>query len=292
MKLKCKFCTKKTSKKYKIKSSFDIKSYDIFYCKFCKSSFVHPTPNENEIEEYYKKLQNLKFGKYHTSYERLMEREIQFPNASIDARRIIKKIQSFTSNKDLLDIGAGHGFISKEAKLNNFKVTALEINKERSEIFYKMTGIRTIKKMFNNDFANKNLEKFDVVIASQLLEHISDTQNFLENIFKVLKRGGICLIAVPNSRSITSMILGKRDFFLIPPEHLNFFSIKCLRILFQRNNLKMLKYETISRITLDRYKKISKIYFIQLLFYYTFKLIFQIFDYFNKGMITNCYFKK
>ena len=114
-----------------------------------------------------------------------------------------------TSNKALLDIGAGHGFISNEAKLNNFKVTALEINNERSEIFYKMIRLKTIKKMFNNDFANKNLDTFDVVIVSQLLEHITDTQNFIENIFKVLKKGGICFIAVPNSRSIISMILGK-----------------------------------------------------------------------------------
>lgn len=90
MKLKCKFCSKKASLKYKIKSTFDIKLYNIFYCKFCKSSFVHPTPKENEIEEYYKNLQNQNFGKQYTSYENLIKREIKFPNASIDARRIIK----------------------------------------------------------------------------------------------------------------------------------------------------------------------------------------------------------
>tara|TARA_B100000963_G_scaffold354404_1_gene370874 strand:+ start:7016 stop:7774 length:759 start_codon:yes stop_codon:yes gene_type:complete len=249
-------------------------------------------PDENEIEEYYKKLQNQNFGKQKTSYSKLIERELKFPNASIDAKRIILQTKLLTQKKSLLDIGAGHGFISKEAKINNFIVTALEINEDRSSIFNKMNGSEPIKKMFDDNFAKNNLNSFDVIIVSQLLEHIADTQNFLKNLMAVLKKDGICFIAVPNSRSLISLLLGKKDFFLIPPEHLNFFSIKGLNILFEKNNFKMIHKETISRITFDRFNKISNLYLVKCMLFYFFKISFLIFDYFNKGMIINCYFKK
>lgn len=292
MTLGCKFCSNKASYKFNIKSTYNQILYNIYYCKFCKSSFVYPMPNENEIKKYYKKLQNQNFGKQKTSYSKLIEKELKFPNASIDAKRIILKIKQLTQKKSLLDIGAGHGFISKEAKKNNFNVTALEINEDRSKIFYKMNSSWPIKKMFDDNFAKNYPNSFDIIIVSQLLEHIADTQNFLKNLLEVLKKDGICFIAVPNSRSIISLLLGKKDFFLIPPEHLNFFSIKGLNILFEKNNFKMIHKETISRITFDRYKKISNIYLVKYILSFVFKILFSFFDYFDKGMIINCYFKK
>jgi SAM-dependent methyltransferase len=45
-------------------------------------------------------------------------------------------------------------------------------------------------------------EKFDLVIANDVIEHIQDTAEFLRIIHRVLKPGGILALSVPNIRQI------------------------------------------------------------------------------------------
>ena len=63
---------------------------------------------------------------------------------------------------------------------------------------------------------------------SQVLEHSINPIQWLSSAYSLLSFGGILLIAVPLYKG-SYRFLGLKDPFIIPPEHLNFFTKKSLR---------------------------------------------------------------
>jgi ubiquinone/menaquinone biosynthesis C-methylase UbiE len=50
------------------------------------------------------------------------------------------------------------------------------------------------------DYGAKN-EAFDAIFFNHVLEHIPDDVNALREVFRILKKGGICILGVPNEGS-------------------------------------------------------------------------------------------
>lgn len=58
-------------------------------------------------------------------------------------------------------------------------------------------------------------ESFDAVVSNQVIEHILDIDNFIKEIYRVLKPGGYCVISTENLASwhnIIALVLGYQDF--------------------------------------------------------------------------------
>lgn len=49
-----------------------------------------------------------------------------------------------------------------------------------------------------NEFIPYDSGSFDVVIANQVIEHLSNTDEFLREIYRVLKKGGYTVVSTPN----------------------------------------------------------------------------------------------
>jgi 2-polyprenyl-3-methyl-5-hydroxy-6-metoxy-1,4-benzoquinol methylase len=97
----------------------------------------------------------------------------------------------------ILDIACGNGSILRDLKsrgyqnLHGLEISNYAVNRLRSEGFIMHhASIPTLQ--LPNDM-------FDVVIASQVLEHIIRRHKFAEEIARVLKPGGQAFIFVPNN---------------------------------------------------------------------------------------------
>ncbi len=86
-----------------------------------------------------------------------------------------------------------------------------------------------LNQIFDEEIAKKFENYFDVVLLSQVLEHLPNPKFAVEKIRKVLKQDGICVIAVPHFGSFVSKIQRRNDMFITPPEHINFFQREDLR---------------------------------------------------------------
>ena len=95
-------------------------------------------------------------------------------------------------------------------------------------------GMESIAGMLTRNFVQANPGSFDVVLMSQVLEHITDLESTLDYLRDLLAPNGIAAIAVPHFGSWLSRLQGKKDMFIVPPEHLNFFSRAGLTALFDR----------------------------------------------------------
>lgn len=106
-------------------------------------------------------------------------------------------------NKDLrvLDCGCGRGFYLKvlSEAFPKFRLYGTDLNKtylekannniNNSKVKLKIGNIENLP--YKNSF-------FDVVIASEILEHVDNDSKAIREIFRVLKRGGKAIITVPN----------------------------------------------------------------------------------------------
>lgn len=124
-------------------------------------------------------------------------------------------------DKLVLDIGCGPGYFSIEAKRRGARVISADIS---------INFLRYL--LFNRSFLNKrfNLDNgkekflcvlidgteaavksncFDIVIASEMIEHTSSPEDVLCEIYRILKPGGVLLLTVPNRIWIFTIWMAK-----------------------------------------------------------------------------------
>ena len=119
------------------------------------------------------------------------------PLSSSDLVRVNKVLDLIGRNKTVLDVGCWDGGISQLIAANNNVVCGLENSKNAVQLA-KAKG-RLVKE-FNVEEDNwPSFDiKFDVVFAGEIIEHVFDTDKFLQNIHKVLKDDGALVLTTPN----------------------------------------------------------------------------------------------
>lgn len=104
--------------------------------------------------------------------------------------------------KKILDVGCGRGFYLKLLSVFPFveKIVGVEINPNYADMAKSLVkndkkAKVTVGSIYQLPFTDNY---FDVVIASEILEHLTDEKTALKEIKRVLKSGGTLLLTVPN----------------------------------------------------------------------------------------------
>jgi 2-polyprenyl-3-methyl-5-hydroxy-6-metoxy-1,4-benzoquinol methylase len=293
----CPFCRSgKTKFWFHHVSEQDGKSYPIYKCAACGSAFVHPSPTPEFLNEYYSStvtaVRNINGESVSESFAQVLRQESEFPNATIDAERIAVNLKAVASGPKMLDVGAGCGFFSRAVTSLGFRVTAIELNEQSRAVFRLMNSFDALNVAFDEGFSTKHAGIFDVVLLTQVLEHIPMESKPVENIHKVLSPNGICAITVPHFRSSVSVLQGKKDMFIRPPEHLNFFTISGLDALFRANGFEAIKHETISRFDKSKLRAKIRPSIVADSIAKALTPFLSASDRFDRGMFIHSYFKK
>lgn len=221
--------------------------YPIVRCSACKSAYVWPRPNLRDIQAIYSSLVEVSGAN---------ESGVYWPTAEQDARRIFRKFGTrILIAGSILDIGSGEGIASAEAVRRGFKVRACEPSPHACRAFAKRMGFEPDPTFFSEEYAEQNRSLFDAALVSHVLEHILDIEKFVQDIGIVLKPGGSLIIAVPHFGSILTALMGKKDFFITPPIHLNYFSLPGIAALLKRNGFSVDASYTSSKVNVERYRK-------------------------------------
>jgi len=153
---------------------------------------------------------------YIKSYYKNIYKEAQF---EADLRRKNRLRFCFSSDikkKRILSVGSGPG-VDVEFLVDKNEVHAIDISEEVLEIA-KSKGLIPhnidLNSLSNFPFES---ESFDVVIATDILEHIFDPKKVLIEIHRVLKTDGFAVLSVPNHfywQRRLSILLGKGGIVL------------------------------------------------------------------------------
>lgn len=140
-----------------------------------------------------------------------------YSEATILNRKNILYLLVKNEKAKLLDLGCNTGkFSLKLAKrIGTDKIYGIEIVEGKIKAA-KKRGIKVIKSDLNKKFPIED-NFFDVVHTNQVIEHLTDVDNFVGEIFRVLKPGGIAIISTENGSSwcnIFAAIMGWQIFSL------------------------------------------------------------------------------
>lgn len=117
-------------------------------------------------------------------------------------RKYIKKDGGSLS---ILDLGCGTGAMAFYLANNGHKVVGIDISKKAISIAKESTKHLQLKGeacFFCKDIKNfKTKQKFDLVICSEVLEHIKNDANVLKKIFRFLKKNSVLVISVPSKNA-------------------------------------------------------------------------------------------
>jgi len=262
--------------------------FPILLCPECRSAFVWPRPGGNAIESFYRSSSY----KNETIEQVRRNERSYYPDASMDAARIVTLCRKLAQGRRFLDIGAGFGEFSRAAAKSGMDVTACEPNANSRRIFTELNGFEPESAMFDKRYAQESNARFDVALASHVLEHVPEPRAFVENLSLVLKPGGIAAIVVPHYGSMLSRFQGKNDMFISPPEHLNFFSRRGLVRLFQRQGFDLLVLRTVSKVNRTSIGDKFRWRLLRPLAWRTVYFSLRVSDTLGRGMVLNAFFRK
>jgi methionine biosynthesis protein MetW len=138
-------------------------------------------------------------------------------------KRVLKIIKG-VSGKQLLDIGCGDGFFTILLKdsIGAEEVVGIEIASEGIKAL-EAKGIKAYKLDIDEDIFPFQDSYFDVVNCSEIIEHLFNPDHMLQEIYRVLKPGGICIITTPNLAgwpSRLALLLGYQPYpTAVSPTH-------------------------------------------------------------------------
>lgn len=106
-----------------------------------------------------------------------------------------------------LDVGCSTGRALRLAKTMGFDVTGFDVSQWAVDYCRKAGFASQCSASFMGLFKE---EDFDVVHCPHTIEHVPDPVVYLQEIHRVLKPGGILMLACPNFASIDRIIYGKK----------------------------------------------------------------------------------
>ena len=123
----------------------------------------------------------------------------------------LKIITESKKKMNICDIGCGNGALlirlAEATRNSHFQINYKGLEISKPFVMYGLQAAK-FKKLSNISFNYFDIEKdelsekFDVIICSEVLEHLYDPKNVLQKIYKSLNKGGVFLISTPNSKNL------------------------------------------------------------------------------------------
>lgn len=147
---------------------------------------------------------------------------------------IVNKIIKIKETGNVLDVGCSSGLLIEILKNKGLKVCGIEPD-YKAYYYAKQKLGRNIFFGTIENFIKKNQQKFDVIIFNHVLEHIEKADDQLKIARKLLKKKGLLVVGIPNTRNLIFFVRGKFWEPLMPKEHIWHFSDKYMINLIKLN---------------------------------------------------------
>ena len=199
------------------------------YCKKCSLiQLSHIAPQEIMYRRFYW---------YRSGVTKIMQ--LGLKNIFKESLRYVK----IKKNDVVLDIGANDGTLLKYYKKKNFKTIACEPAKNLHNSLRKNCHF-AIKNFWNKKELNKvliknKLKKPKLITAIGMFYDLEDPNKFIKDAADSLDENGIFIAQLMCLKSM----IEKNDIGNICHEHIEFYSLKSLKYLFEKNGLEIFKID-------------------------------------------------
>ena len=166
---------------------------------------------------------------------------------------LLDRFEKYRKTNKILDIGCGIGLFLEVAKKRGWEVYGTEYTEKAVEIC-KSKGIETYYGKLNPRHYD---EKFDVITSFEVIEHIYNPQEEINNISLILRNGGAFYCTTPNFNSLSRNFAGSAWSMIAYPEHLSYYTKYTLSLLLKQSGFVKISIKT-TGFSITRFKKSKK----------------------------------
>ena len=207
-------------------------------CATCGLIYANPRPSPDLlVNNYIKSIDNL-----------YLEEEA---GRRLSAKKILREVKKLKKGGRILDVGCATGFLLDEARKAGFEIYGAELSKWATGYASNKLGINTIYQGMLKE-ARYPANHFDLIVLSDVIEHLVDPKGTLVEIRKILKPDGIICINTPDIDSLISKTLRAR-WWGVKNAHLYYFTRKTLNKILHRTGFVPIKIKTHSRTFTVKY---------------------------------------
>jgi SAM-dependent methyltransferase len=237
----CLLCGKEASLKYeKYPGYLQPNTFEIYHCSSCNTAFSYPRVETGKIYEAIYK--NVKIVPGYNRYWNYLETVKSLNNpieflANIEdtywgVKEALIQIVKNKSQTKILEIGSGLGYLTYSLIKDGYHAVGLDISE---------TAVKQAKETFGDyyvcadlfDFSIRSPESFDIVILTEVIEHVDKPLDFIQAIMTLLKPGGYAIITTPNKSFYPKNVIWVSD---VPPVHCWWLSEDSIKYIAKRVN--------------------------------------------------------
>jgi 2-polyprenyl-3-methyl-5-hydroxy-6-metoxy-1,4-benzoquinol methylase len=210
--------------------------YEICFCQSCNIGITQPFPEDNELAGLHAA------GTYRAhkgeKYVTLLEKAV-----ALSKRSRCRRIERRVASGKLLDIGCGRGDFLQIMRAKGWECVGTEIEESTAIYGNQVLGLDVrVGSLENLGIPDSS---FNVITMWHVLEHLKRPETALRECWRILRPGGMLVVAVPNGESVQATISGRHWFLLDVPRHLYHFS--------SRNLMRLLHMHGFDTITVRHY---------------------------------------
>jgi SAM-dependent methyltransferase len=198
-------------------------TYKIYHCQTCFTGFSLPMEDSTVIyENIYKNGDKVpgynRYWRYAKNISKISKPLDYLAQNDDDYWSVKKALEMFVKDKQstqILEIGSGLGYLTYSLIKADYKVVGLDVSQ---------TAVTSAANIFGDHFICKDLFEYaeshpgsyDIVILTEVIEHVNKPLDFIDAIIRLLKPGGRAIITTPNKSFYPPEVIWASD---LPPVH-------------------------------------------------------------------------
>jgi SAM-dependent methyltransferase len=206
------------------RQEYSFQPFAVVSCLGCRLYYLSPRLIESEMLKVYQDssyFEGSQSGR--AAYQSYASQELSL---RLTFRELFRNLSlRNVTGGSLLEVGCGYGYLLREASAymsrlvgTDYSQSALnQISLPKAELY--LGGIDQVPEG----------EKFDLIVATHVLEHTYDPLRFIRSLVSRLKPGGSMLLATPDLDSPIRWLMGRRWPSFKVPEHTLYFNQESLR---------------------------------------------------------------
>jgi SAM-dependent methyltransferase len=213
-------------------------SFTVLECPACDTSVVHPCESDDKLyDAIYKNVARVPgYSRYHALANELCH--ARDPLAYIASAEdcyyaIVKTLSERVPDKSkakICEVGCGQGYLTYALVKSGFDCTGIDISADAVGLATQRFGAHYFCGTVS-DFCRLNA-KPDIVVATELIEHLENPVLFVLTLLSALEERGIIVLTTPNKLPLSHRIWDTE----LPPVHLWWFTKTGLAAIAQQVN--------------------------------------------------------
>ncbi len=190
------------------------------YCKCneCSMVYLNPRLNEQATHAFYNGEWTFLYNE--TKFVLNPEEITEDDRINLNNFEVIERLVG-SKRGNLLEIGpGGRAAFLRAAKEKGFNLSAVEIGEDNVRSLRKILGDAVYQKELND--VGFESDRFDVVYMRDVFEHVLNPRELLAEINRIMRRGGILSIEVPNIEGAIYKLVRENHTVIFGFAHVNY----------------------------------------------------------------------